>query len=420
MKQNKNKWILGGLLAVLLVAAALLQRAQSSAFATLPAANFADAKPTGGKGLALLLNRIGYQAKVQDAPLQTMPADARVWLMLGPKNSFTKREAGLLLDWVKAGGTLVYCVDRGNLLDFSFNLNAPKKPVMTGVETVEEQLKIKQGMPDFASYGGASGGVASELPELPAVALDVPSNARAGVKSAVGAKGNFGIARAHVEIAGAPGGTIARIPLGKGQVWAVPNAWIFTNYGLSKPDTAVLVSNLLRTQASPAGARNAVYFDERAHDESGRPPLPDTLINRLKQPPISYAIWQLFFAGVLLWVFAARRLGAAVPLPTRGPVTRASQFAQAMGALFAQTSRPSAAADIISGDFRKRLASRIGLSILENDGVLAQRAHELSGVPYEVVDRLLLQTRTPATSDAQALRDAQEMDAVLKRLEGEV
>ncbi len=414
-KNHKNRWLFGGLLVVLLLVAGVVSRARTSAFVMLPAAAFADAKPTGGKGLALLLNRIGYQSKVQDAPLQRMPPDARVWLMLGPDNSFTARESELLLNWVKAGGTLVYSVGRGNLFDMQLNPYANKKPAATGVEKLADELKVSATAPDF---GGA--GVASDLPELPKIALDVPSNARAGVKNAVGPSGNFGVKRGHVEVASTPGGTIARIVVGKGQVWAVPNAWMFTNYGLSKPDNAVLVTNLLRAQAPPLGARKAVYFDERNHDESEHPPVPDTLINRLKQPPISTAIWQLFLAGVLLWIFASRRLGAAVPLPTRGPVTRASQFAQAMGALFSKNSRPAAAADIIGQDFRKRLGARVGLSPSENDMILARRAHELSGVPIEVVDRLLLQTRTPATSEAQALRDAQEMDAVLKRLKGNV
>ena len=412
MKKHKSKIIFGGLLLALILIAVALQQAQKSAFVPLPDAAFADAKPTGGKGLALLLNRIGYQSKVQDAPLQAMPPDARVWLMLGPENSFTRREGRLLLDWVKSGGTLIYSAGRG---DF-FSYFEEEKTATSGVETLAQQLKISPGAPDFGSFKPS----ARALPELPAVQLDVPSNARAGVQKAVGAAGSFGVGRAHVQIAGAPGGTLARIPYGQGQVWAVPSAWMFTNYGLSKPDTAVLVTNLLRTQAPPQNARNAVYFDERAHDESQRPQLPDTLVNRLKKPPISTALCQLFFAGVLLWIFAARRLGAAVALPTRGPVTRASQFARAMGALFAKTSRPAAAAEIIGQDFRKRLAARIGLSPGENDAVLARRAHELCGVPIEVVDRLLLQTRTPATSDAQALRDAQEMDAVLKRLESQI
>lgn len=417
--KNKSKCIVGFLIVALLMSAAYLNRGPS--YSTRPSAKFADAKPAGGKGLALLLNKIGYQSKVQDAPLRQMPTDARAWLLLDPEVSFTKREGTQLLDWVKSGGTLVYCVDRehaGRILILS---DATKKKLPTnGVETLERELKITPESGYSAFVRRPQRQSQKQLPDLPAVAFDVPSNVRVGVKSAGGDSSNFGIERSHVAVATAPGGTIARIPYGKGQVWAVPNAWMFTNYGLSKPDTAVLVTNLLRTQAPPFGARKVVYFDERSHDENERPPVPDTLINRLKRPPISTALWQLLFAGVLLWIFASRRLGAAVPLPTSGPVTRASQFAQAMGALFSNISRPSAAADIIGQNFRKRLGARLGMSPNENDAVMARRAHELSGVPYEVVDRLLLQTRTPATNEAQALRDAQEMDAVLQQLEGRI
>ena len=414
-KNNQGKWLVGFLIVALLIAAATLNRGQS--YSRVPAAKFADGKPTGGKGLALLLNKIGYQSKVQDAPIRQIPTDARAWLLLDPDVSFTKREGQQLLDWVKTGGVLIYCVQRGETV-FSFIGGDKKKPVTNGPQTVAQGLGLSPES-GFSVYTRQSqSNSQKQLPDLPAVAFDVPSNVRTGVKTAFGDAGDFGIERDAVAVAGAPGGTIARLPYGKGQVWAIPNAWMLTNYGLSKPDTAVLVTNLLRTQAPPVGARKVVYFDERNHDETERPPVPDTLINRLKRPPISTAILQLLFAGVLLWIFASRRLGTAVPLPTSGPVTRASQFAQAMGALFAKTSRPAAAADIIGQDFRKRLASRLGMSPTENDAVLARRAHELSGVPYEVVDRLLLQTRTPAHSEAQALRDAQEMNAVLERLEG--
>ena len=102
-KKNRTGIIIGVSIVALLFLGVYLNRGMS--FSTAPAANFADAKPTGGKGLALLLNKIGYQSKVQDAPLRQMPTDAAAWLLLDPDVSFTKREGRLLLDWVKAGGT---------------------------------------------------------------------------------------------------------------------------------------------------------------------------------------------------------------------------------------------------------------------------------------------------------------------------
>ena len=400
---NRARLFLAMAVVVILIVASALNRKSASGRA--PDAAYADASPPGGKGLALMLGKLGYSAKVQNAPLQTMPKDARVWLLLGPKTQFSTREGEQLLAWVKRGNVLIFCADRGLVPYF----HGGKKPQKTGTETVADALNLGNAPPDFGALAGAD-----NLPELPALPLDVPSNYRAGVKGASASKADVPIHRPHLQVGGAPGGTLARIRWGKGAVWVTNDTWLFTNYGLAKPNNATLVANLIRADV-PKGA---VYFDERNHGNDRRPPTPDTLIARLKQPPVSYAILQLLGAGLLLWAFAGRRLGAAVALPSRGPVTRASQFAQAMGAVFSKTNRPSAAASIIGDNFRRRLAQRLGMSPGERDEVLARRAHEVGGVPYEVVDRLLLQTRTPAKNEAQALRDAQEMDAVLKQLEG--
>lgn len=399
-RANRNRLLFGLLLAGLLVAAALLNRNQLNSRA--PDAAFADAAPAGGKGLALMLTQLGYPSKVQNAPLGAMPKDARVWLILSPKTQFSQAEAAQLLRWVKAGGTLIYCADRPDVI----SMHGEDKPAATGIETLTQALDIGDGAPSTLTPG------AGGLPDLPSLPLDVPSNYRTGVKTASAANGEISIARPSLLLAS--GGTLARINYGKGRVWVTGDAWLFTNYGLAQPNNATLVANLVRVD----NAKGAAYFDERRHDNNRRPPAPDTLIARLKKPPVSYAIWQLAAAGLLAWVFAGRRLGAAVALPSRGPVTRASQFAGAMGALFAKTGRPSAAASIIGDNFRRRLAARLGMSPGERDEVLARRAHEVGGVPYEVVDRLLLQTRTPAQNEAQALRDAQEMDAVIAKLEG--
>jgi hypothetical protein len=193
-----------------------------------------------------------------------------------------------------------------------------------------------------------------------------------------------------------------------------PDALLFTNYALSKDDNAILVTNLLRAHAP----RGTVYFDERKHGDEAAPVESRGLIALLKKPPISYAVLQLGVAGLLFWAFAGRRLGAPVPLPDRSPVTRASQFAGAMGALFLKTNRPGAAAALIGTRFRRRLATRLGLSPAESDLILAKRAQEVAGIPLEITDRLLLQSRAPATTASEALRDAQEMERVLQQLEG--
>lgn len=373
--------------------------------AGLARALYNDATPLGGKGLRLTLERLGYTTARQTAAMQTMPRDAKIWLILDPQTRFSAREGKALLQWVRDGGLLVFCVrpEYASAFDYSLFESA-------GIQELHKALGTKPSQGDIEGSFQRHG----ILPDLTPLYPDTVSVYRSGVRKASGSAGTVPISRAHLEIAGPPGGTLARLDIGKGQVFVAPDALLFTNYALSKLDNAVLVTNLLRVHVRSG----AVYFDERHEGENGTNVLPPNLANYLVKPPISYAMLQLLVAGLLFWAFAGRRLGAPVALPDSGPVTRASQFAAAMGALFAKTNRPQAAAAQIGTQFRRRLAHRLGLSPAENDVVLAKRAEEVAGIPFEVTDRLLLQSRAPVSTMSEALRDAQEMELVLRKLEG--
>jgi hypothetical protein len=98
-------------------------------------------------------------------------------------------------------------------------------------------------------------------------------------------------------------------------------------------------------------------------------------------------------------------------------VTRAGQFAQAMGLLFRKANRPKAAAEILGEEFRRSLARRLGLSPNDPDEILAAAAERATGLPSRFIDRLLLKSKNPATTDAEALADAQDMEQVLRHLD---
>lgn len=364
-----------------------------------PNARFEDAGPLGGRGVALLLQRLGYNTKRQTEPLQAMPRDARVWFLVNPSTDFSVRETDLLLRWVRNGGTLVMAASRVE--------EGPRF-------TLEQKLEIAEYINEVAlDYGGRS------LPNLVPYSFTAVSRLRTGVQKASGSPSIFSGQRAQsvVPLAGIPGGDLLFAPYGRGRVIVAPDAWLFTNYALSRDDNAVLISNFVRAHAESG----TVYFDERARTgDSGEPVSsePKTLLQTLFRPPYVWATSQFLLAAFLAVLLAGRRLGAATPLPSTGPVTRASQFAGAMGALFRRTNRAEAAALIIGHHFRRRLAQRLGLSPEDPDSVLAQRAHEIGGLPFDLLDRLLLQSRAPQGNEAQLLRDASEMERVLRKLEG--
>lgn len=372
-----------------------------------PRAGFNDTKPLGGKGLRLLLQRLGYTVQRHTARIDSMPSDARVWLLLDPDTGFSRKESWLLLQWVKDGGTLIWAAPPWWSIDDSGGRNP-------GMAELGERLKVKPST-DYLVFNGRSSGSAGDLPSMTPLSFGAASDLRAGVNKASGSGGTITIDRSYLELAGNPNGVeIGVIPIAAGHVIVLPDALLCSNYGLSKDDNAVLVSNFVRAYAPSGG----VYFDERQHGDVGAAEkIEPNLLYYLSHGAARLALLQLATAGLLLWAFYGRRLGAPVPLPDQEPVTRAGQFALAMGMLFRKANRPRAAAEILGEEFRRALARRVGLSPHDPDAILANAAARATGLPERMIDRLLLKSKNPATTEAEALADAQDMETLLRHLD---
>jgi hypothetical protein len=237
---------------------------------------------------------------------------------------------------------------------------------------------------------------------------------RSGVGAAFDSGDIISVDRPHLAIAGSPFGTdLARIELGRGRVIAVPDALLFSNCGLVNGNNSVLITNLVRVHLE--AGQGAIYFDERqGGDGAGK--ITPNLLYYLWRPPVRWAVLQLLLAALLVWMVYGYRLGAPVPLPQGDPVTRASQYAIAMGSLFRKANRPRAAAAIIGEEFRRALVRRLGMSTTDSDRAIAARAAEMTGLPSAMIDRLLLKGANPADDESSALNDAQEMEIVMRRL----
>lgn len=370
-----------------------------------PRALFADATPLGGKGLRLMLQNMGYTVKRTDDVLTAMPPDAGVWLLLDPQTQFTPAESTHLMQWVRQGGTFIWAAPRSDDFGLAFGSGANRGYR----EVLNRDLKIEPtGANPFYDTKG------EPLPPTVAMTWSSPGVYRSGVNVASGSGGTFTMKSPHVELSGSPfGAEVAVAYLGKGRIIVTPDALLFTNYGLSKDDNAVFVSNFVRANLEPSAG--AVYFDERSHTDNKKEVQPN-LLYYLWQPPLRWALLQLLAAGLLVWAFFGRRLGAPVPLPEREPVTRASQYAIAMGALFRKANRPRAAAGIIGEEFRRTLVRRLGMSVTDSDRAIAERAAQVTGLSAPMIDRLLLKSKNPAEDESSALNDAQEMEIVLRRL----
>ena len=400
---NRTHLVVGLLVAFVILLALVLTRHNDTALATV---HRGDPSPVGGRGLSLVMEKLGFATRSASEPLQAMPSDARVWFLLDPNTRFSDREADLLLGWVHRGGTLVWACAAPSRSMWGGSSARP------GLDHLNAPFSASSnGSPSFNSNG---------LPQMTPLSLDAVSNYRVGVASVSAPSTPLELngPSPHLDIAGSTGwitGAVTRVDWGKGQIFFFPDAWMLSNYGLSQPSNATFIANLVRVHiANPSGG--AVYFDERQHDNTLAAPAPDDWPARLRQRPVVFAVWQLIVVGLGALALVSRRLGSPVALPSQAPVTRASGFARAMGGLLLKAGRPKAAAQIIGESFRARLARRIGLSPRESDEVLGARAHEISGIPRETLSRALIASRAPATDETSALRDAQLMERILEEL----
>jgi hypothetical protein len=374
-----------------------------------PRAQYDDAKPLGGKGYRLVLEWLGYTVRRVDFRLDKMPSDARVWVLLDHETTFSHAELDMLLKWIKGGGVLVWAAPPSG-----FNLSM----VFGGGKWSPNQEFMKKfNIENPLNFNPAPSG--DSLPPLSPLVQGAPGVYWNDVKAASGSASNLIVHNAHLEIAGDLRGVqAARLDYGKGHVFVTSDALIFTNYALSKPDTAVFTTNLVRAHVPPSPTA-VVYFDERSHGDDtpvGETEVDKNLAYYIWRPPLRYAVLQLLCAGILLWGLFGRRLGAPVPLPDSDPVTRASHFAGAMGTLLHKSNRPRAAALVLGDEFRRNLAHRLGMSPHDSDALLAQRAALLSGLPAEHIERLLFQARTPIEDEAGLLNLTQQTEYVLRRL----
>lgn len=373
-----------------------------------PRARYNDATPLGGKGLRLLLERLKYRSARQSEPMQAMPRDAKVWFLLDPAAYFSKREAKLMWRWIENGGTLVFADTsdaRRTRIDFK-----------AGQSQALGWLRNKLHLQPDITYRPDQPRAGELLPELAPLQAGAASVYWSGVQKVSASGWPVDVRGAAVEIAGTPGGAqLARIDVGRGRVFVMADALLFTNYALSQPDNAVFVTNLIRAHVSPGSG--TVYFDERQHMENEQPKVKPNLLYFLWQPPLRWALLQLLGAGLLWWAFAGRRLGTPVGIPDRDPVTRASQFAIAMGSLFLKAGRPRAAAVTVGENFRRTLTRHLGMSPTDADSEISKRAANATGMPVTLIDRLLLHAAAPRENEAEMLSDAQEMELVLRHLD---
>lgn len=295
------------LVAAVLVAAYLTAARQTPG----PPLDPASTAPDGARAVVELIDALAAMAVVEEVPGD----DVDTALVL--QDRFDREAGGALLDWVRAGGTLV-------VADVDSTLTPPVVGPVTGVVDLSCSGDVPLGLADVDRLDVGDG-----------FALSVPPGA-VGSCAAPGA-----------------GALVVVEAEGDGRIVSVGGAAAFTNRHLDEADNAVLAAALL---VPDAGSRGAFL----------RPSLVvgtgDATLVDLVGTPVRAALAQLVVAFLLTALWRARRLGRPVAEPQ--PVAiEASELTQAVGRVLSRSDRPAHAAAVLRDRARRDLSGPLGLPL---------------------------------------------------------
>ena len=314
-----------------------------------------DAGDDGFRAAFLLLEDLGYPVLRS----RRLTGGTVRWALF-PDPS--RREAGLLDDWIKDGGVLV--------------LADPKK-----------EFSSDLGMSLETEHRGGDGD--EEASAGPGVSR------LAGGPTRVTWPGHAG--RVWASAGGEPFVTV--YPHGRGQVWLLNRPDFLTNRLLPKADNAVLLCRL--AEAGLAERPGELAFDEYFHGMRDRPGVVELLLT----PPALWVTLQgVLLLGLLLWHHGPR-FGGLRPLP---PPSRrsAEEFLDALAALLARKKDYGDAFWTVREDFRAALEQELGLPHGTADDRLADEAARRRGVRRDSLLRLLSAGGPPGGSGPAAFVQA--------------
>jgi hypothetical protein len=313
--------------------------------------------------LAELLGQLGATVEVTSQPPSGSAGEGAVLILHDQLNADQHR---VLMDWVRAGGTVVLADVTSNL-----GVGAPaRQPGPLGFVAAPDQLTPECGSPAVSGVQviDAAGGVL--LRPRPAAQICFPGDDRGNA---------YMLSRS----------------VGRGTVVEVGGPGLWTNDGLGRADNSVLAANLLVPRSG-----THVWWLSGPSVGGGHQSLWQLIPSRAKE-----AMGQLLIVAVLVALWRGRRLGR--PVVESQPVEiPGSELVVAVGNLLEQGRRRPQAAERLRADLTRMLADRYGLAPTGPPELLAEVASARSGVDRHLV--LATLTGPLPADDASVLRLAED------------
>lgn len=377
MKGSRWEWVvLAALIVVMAGISALIgARDVGDAREDRPDPSTYNAKGSGTKGLYLWLQELGLPVRRWERPLTTLPTQATLVLVLGPRLPFEEQELRALEEWIRGGGVLFLADD---------SVGGPVPGVWPGAPVLTFGLQPRT--------GGKPGTIRPAF----------PSPYAAGV----GTIQPTGWVRFHRQrpegwaplFAEGVGDVLAIRRLGEGTIIALTDPGLLSNARLELAGHARLALNIVQAHR----ARGEVLVDEFHHGHGHQ----SSFLRYLKGTAVPWLLAQAAVAFLVFVMARGTRFGPPVPV---GETARASslEYVGALGDLYRCAGARRLAVDTLAKSFRRTLTEMLGVRSGEASVKLAARAVRRFGLRAERVKACLEPQQGTAAADETLLKYAQ-------------
>ena len=339
-------------------------------------------QPGGALALHRWLEALGYRVERLEYTAFALDSASDLLVVLGPRERYSDDEAKAVRAWVEAGGTLLVAEERPGR-------SAPAAPLLAAFNLTVD--KAQDGAPITVA------------PVLQPVLGD-PAATRLDVRTA----SVIGAGAASAALAGTVANPVlVGLRQGEGYIFASSALHPFPNLGLRDHQNAAMLLNLLRRV--PPGGR--VVFDEIHHGFVGEASLRTLVLGT----PWGWAALYGCLVGAGYLALTGRRFGRPVPLRAETARRSSAEYLESMAGLLRRAGKREHLRDHYRASFKRRLASRYGLSPDLDDTALVAAITQAHPSQAQTVAGLLARLARPPADEAALLKLVAEADMVLER-----
>jgi hypothetical protein len=379
MTRRRDIIILTALFAVLVVFTILGPGQSQDENATGTKMTTHSSEPGGALALLRWLESMGYDARrLQYTAFEPGPRTEALFI-LNPTQPINRTEAGRVLDWVEAGGTLVLVDDKSQIF-------AAQNELLTALDV---DTRLYEGDEEPLESASVLQPVFHEPPvtTIPLRADRVLVTERDDVAHLVGRS---------------DGTVLMGIQRGQGYIYISSASYPFTNEGLGEDASAALILNLLRQV--PRGGQ--VLFDEYHHGFFEPPSLRGIVLSN----PWGWALLYALAVVGLFFILTGRRFGKPIPLREEVALRSSAEYVESMSDLFQRAGKRGYILNHYYIAFKRRLAKPFGINPSLDDQAFVAELARYRDIDQQALLATLNSLQRTNVSEDELLRTVADAD----------